>query len=311
MEQIKGTVCKATGSWYSVFLSEGQIIQARVRGKIRLQGSRSTNPVVVGDWVSIEEDKRNGDYFIVDINERKNHIIRRSTNLSYDTHVIAANIDQAVLIVTLSNPHTSLAFIDRYLVTCEAYHILGIIVFNKVDLYNEDLNELLNEYFTIYQAIGYQCLSVSAKTGFNLDAFQHLLQGKISLLSGHSGVGKSTLINAIEPHFQLKTQEISDYHHKGKHTTTFSEMFPLSHGGFIIDSPGIKGFGLVKLEKNELHHYFPEIFKLSGKCQYYNCTHNHEPGCVIKQAIENGEVNQSRYLNYLSLLLDEDDRHRQ
>ena len=307
---IKGIVTKTTGSFYSVRTESGDTLNCRIRGKIRLENSKSTSPAVVGDDVNVEKDKNSENYFITFIHERRNHIVRKSINLSKQTHVIAANIDQAVLIVTMAFPQTSLQFIDRYLVTCEAYRIPGVLVFNKIDLYNKDEKELMSEYIEIYSKAGYKCITVSAIKKTGMDVFRELITNKISLLSGHSGVGKSTLINAVEPRLNLKTQEISDYHLKGKHTTTFSEMLPLSAGGFIIDTPGIKGFGLVNIERKELFHFFPEMFRLTSQCQYYNCTHVHEPGCRIREAMEAGEISYSRYVNYISMLESSEEKHR-
>lgn len=306
----KGIVVKTTGTFYSVRTELGDTIPCRIRGKIRLENSKSTSPAVVGDVVSIEKDKRSDDYFISFIHERKNHIVRKSINLSKQTHVIAANIDQAVLIVTLALPKTSLQFIDRYLVTCEAYRIPAVLVFNKVDLYDKEIKKELKEYQEIYSKAGYRCLTVSAVKKEGMKEFEALIKDKISLLSGHSGVGKSTLINAVEPGLKLKVQEISEYHLKGKHTTTFSEMLPLTNGGFIIDTPGIKGFGLVNINRNELFHFFPEMFQLTAQCQYYNCTHVHEPGCKIREAMEAGDISYSRYINYLSMLESSEEKHR-
>lgn len=307
---LKGIVVKTTGTFYAVRTENGEAISCRIRGKVRLENSKSTSPAVVGDWVNIEKDKRSDDYFISFIHERKNHIVRKSINLSKQTHVIAANIDQAVLIVTLALPKTSLQFIDRYLVTCEAYRIPAVLVFNKIDLYDNETNQELNDYIEIYTKAGYQCLTVSAVTKEGMRDFKTLITDKISLLSGHSGVGKSTLINAAEPGLNLKVQEISEYHLKGKHTTTFSEMLPLTNGGYIIDTPGIKGFGLYNIRKEELFHFFPEMFRLTAQCQYYNCTHVHEPGCKIREAMEAGEISYSRYINYISMLESSEEKHR-
>lgn len=305
---LKGIVIKTTGSFYSVRTENGDTVSCRIRGKVRLENSKSTSPAVVGDFVDIETD--NEYYFISFIHERRNHIVRKSINLSKQTHVIAANIDQAVLIVTLALPKTSLQFIDRYLVTCEAYRIPGVLVFNKTDLYDKSQLGILKEQTETYTNAGYKCLSVSAVSVSGMDEFKKLIKDKVSLLSGHSGVGKSTLINVVEPGLNLKTQEISDYHLKGKHTTTFSEMLPLSFGGYIIDTPGIKGFGLYNIEKKELFHFFPEMLRLTGQCQYYNCTHVHEPGCRIRKGLETGEISPSRYMSYLGMLESSDEKHR-
>lgn len=305
----KGLVLKSTGSHYRVRLNDGRVVECVPRGKLRLNEIKTTNPITVGDWVSVELNPK-GIGLITAIQERKNYIIRKATNLSREAHIIAANIDQALLVVTITQPETQLAFIDRYLVSAEAYRIPTVIVFNKIDLVDSAIQPVLNSYISIYETIGYVCLQVSAKTGQNLDILKQTLQGKVSLLSGNSGVGKSTLINHIEPGLNLKTAEISNAHLKGRHTTTFSEIFELSFGGFIIDTPGIKSFGLVDIEKDELYHFFPEIFKLSDKCKYYNCTHIHEPDCAVIEAVDKGEIAPSRYLSYLSIYDDENEKYR-
>ena len=284
----------------------GTLFQCQLRGKLKLAGSKATNPVAVGDKVafSLEQD---GIGMIHTIMDRKNHIIRKATKLSRQTHVIAANIDQAMVIATLAEPRTSTGFIDRFLVTCEAYSIPAMIIFNKTDLLvSEAARTQLQEMQDIYLQAGYQSLGVSAIEGDGLQSFAALLAGKTTLLSGHSGVGKSTLINAIEPDIKLKVQEISAAHLKGKHTTTFAEMIPLSTGGFIIDTPGIKEFGLVDFQPEELNHFFPEMQKLFNQCRYDNCTHMNEPGCMVKAAVEEGRISLSRYSNYIGMLLGED-----
>jgi ribosome biogenesis GTPase len=304
-----GLVLKTTGSHYRVKMPNGEIVDCTIRGKLRLKGVKTTNPVTVGDFVQVElNDKNSG--VITAVNDRKNYIIRKSTNLSRESHIIAANLDQAVLVVTIEFPETQLGFIDRYLVTAEAYSIPAVLVFNKVDLLNDAGIDKLNQYISIYEPIGYKCLIVSAQTGYNMSLFRELIQGKTSLISGNSGVGKSTLVNTVEPNLNLRTNDISTAHLTGKHTTTFSEIFELSFGGYIIDTPGIKGFGLIDIEKNELYHYFPEIFKLSSDCKYYNCTHIHEPGCAVIEAAKNGEISPSRYLNYLSIYEDDNEKYR-
>ncbi|MDA3853558.1 MAG: ribosome small subunit-dependent GTPase A [Bacteroidales bacterium] len=299
----EGIVVKNTGSWYSV-KSNDTIIQCRIKGKLRMKGLRSTNPVAVGDNVVIDYDEKEGVGVVKEIKSRRNHFTRRSINLSKASHVIAANIDRAILIATVNFPETSTTFIDRFLVTAEAYDIPATIVFNKVDRYNAKDKQKLAELIALYEGIGYACLSVSAKDKINTDVFSELLKDKVTLLSGHSGVGKSTLINAVYPDLELKTSEISDYHKAGKHTTTFSEMFDLPFGGQIIDTPGIKGLGTLDFEKEEVYHFFPEFFKLSGECKFYNCTHLHEPGCVISEALQAGDIAVSRYNSYLSILTD-------
>jgi ribosome biogenesis GTPase / thiamine phosphate phosphatase len=305
---VKGIIKKSTGSWYKVLDDKGNTFECRLRGKFKIDGSRSTNPVSVGDRVefALEGDGKTG--IITGIDERKNHIIRKSTNLSRKSQVIAANLDQALLIATLYVPRTSTGFIDRFLVNCEAYSVPAHLVFNKYDLYEPEDLQLLDNLISIYEPLGYQCLKVSAVDGTNLEFFAQILKDKTTLLSGHSGVGKSTLINAIEPGLDLKTGEISLAHLKGKHTTTFAEMFSLSHGGYIIDTPGIKEFGLVDFEPWELCHYFPEMRELFNKCKFDNCTHAHEPGCAVKEKVESGEISTSRYYNYLNILSGEDNR---
>lgn len=306
----KGVVVKNTGSWYSVKSGEA-IIQCRIKGKLRMKGLRSTNPVAVGDNVIIDYDEKEDVGVVKEIEPRRNHFTRRSINLSKASHVIAANIDSAILIATVNFPETSTTFIDRFLVTTEAYGLPATIVFNKVDRYTDSDKKKLDKLITLYEGIGYSCLTVSAKEKLNTDTFAALLKDKVTLLSGHSGVGKSTLINAVYPDLALKTSEISDYHKAGKHTTTFSEMFDLPFGGQIIDTPGIKGIGTLDFEKEEVYHFFPEFFKLSGECKFYNCTHLHEPGCVISEALQEGKIAISRYNSYLSILTDNaEDKYR-
>ena len=307
---MRGKVLKSTGSWYTVQDQDGKIFSCKIRGRLRLKSSRNTNPVTVGDTVTfdVEDDGVTGN--IVAVEARKNYIIRKSTNLSREAHIIAANIDQALLVVTIDFPETNTVFIDRYLATAEAYQIPAVLLFNKIDLYTSDEHkQKLSYYLSVYKPL-YPCYTVSAKTGEGIDDIKNIAEGKVSLFSGNSGVGKSTLINQVEPSLQLRTADISHYHHKGKHTTTFSEMFPLDSGGFIIDTPGIKGFGLVDMDKQEISHFFPEIFEVSSNCQYQNCTHEHEPGCAVKAAVEENAINPSRYYSYLSMLDDHNDKYR-
>lgn len=298
-----GLVIKNTGSWYLVKTDKGEEVRCKIKGNFRLKGIRSTNPVAVGDRVKIEVNKE-GTAFIAEIDPRENYIIRKSSNLSKESHILAANIDQALLIITINNPVTHTIFIDRFLATAEAYRIPVKLVINKTDSYNEDDIEYMDALSHLYTTIGYECVKVSALTGEGMDEIRELLKGKISLLSGNSGVGKSTLINAILPGLNLRTGSVSASHHKGMHTTTFSEMFPLPEGGYIIDTPGVKGFGTIDFETEEVAHFFPEIFKVSHDCRFNNCTHRHEPGCAVLAAVEQHLISESRYASYLSIIDD-------
>lgn len=309
---MKGIVYKSTGSWYSVKAENGTFYDCRIKGKFRIGGIKSTNPVAVGDHVDFDIEKKGDETVgvIKHIDERENYIIRKSVNLSKQTHIIAANIDVAFLLITLNNPPTFTTFIDRFLVTAEAYHIKAVLLFNKIDTYNED--ELLEIKFlaALYRKIGYECIGISAVTGKNIDKVKAIMKDKVTMFSGHSGVGKSTLINAIEPGLDLKTSKISEQHLQGQHTTTFAEMFDLSFGGQIIDTPGIKGFGVVEMDKEELGDYFPEFFKLKENCKFNNCLHLEEPQCAVKEALENEEIAWSRYKSYLQILEGEEDHFR-
>ena len=306
MQRVEGLVMRATGSWYEV-LHEGEVLRCRMRGKLRLRGVRSTNPVVVGDMVHCEcgED---GEWVIVDIAPRHNYIIRRASNLSKESHIIASNIDRAMLVVTLVEPVTATEFIDRFLVTCEAYKVPVTILLAKIDLAREH-PEAVEEFHAIYESAGYRIVEVSATEGEGIEEVRELLRGKTTLLSGNSGVGKSTLVAAVEQGLDIKTGEISQSHHKGKHTTTFSTMYPLAEGGYIIDTPGIKGFGLIDIEDAELAHYFPEMMRFLPDCRFYNCSHTHEPGCAVVEAVKQGEIAYPRYESYLKIM-DEDDKYR-
>jgi ribosome biogenesis GTPase len=299
-----GVVVRSTGSWYLVKTADGVLFRCKLKGRFKIKGIRTTNPLAVGDRVDFKLTDEESVGLIVNIRERKNYIIRKATRLSKASHIIATNIDQAVLIATLAHPRTSTGFIDRFLVTAEAYHIPAVLVFNKFDLYGEALKDRLEEYFCVYRQAGYHCLVTSAKTGFHLDEFKAVLKEKTSLLSGHSGVGKSALINAIDPALNLKEGEISKAHLKGRHTTTFAEMFPLAFGGNIIDTPGIKEFGLVEFEKTELGQRFPEIRERMDQCRFSNCLHVNEPGCAVRKAVEEGTFPAFRYKNYLNMLND-------
>ncbi len=304
--KLKGIVTRATGSWYDV-LSDGSTYKCRIRGRLRLKGARSTSPVVVGDEVLFETDTEDS-YVICDITPRRNYIIRRASNLSKESHIIAANIDRAMLVATLFSPATPTEFIDRFLITCEAYKIPATIVLSKVDLARTQ-PEMLEEFCLTYRSAGYEVIEVSSVEGIGVDRVKELLKGKTTLVSGNSGVGKSTLIGAIEPTIDIKIGEISSSHNKGKHTTTFSTMYPLSEGGYIIDTPGIKGFGLLDIEDAELWHYYPEMMAFGTECQFYNCTHTHEPKCAVVEAVKRGEIAYSRYESYLKIL-DEDGKYR-
>ena len=307
----KGLVLKSTGSFYSVKdLETNKIVTCIVRGKLRIQGIKSTNPVAVGDMVDYETPDNTETSIIKDVLERKNYIIRKSTNLSKQTQILAANIDQAILLVTIAYPETYPLFIDRFLITAEAYSIPAKLIFNKIDLYNKEQTDFMNYLIDVYQKAGYECFTTSVIQKHNIENVKSLLKDKITLISGNSGVGKSSLINLVDPGLNLKTSEISDYHKSGKHTTTFAEMFELAIGGYIIDTPGIRGFGLHDFQKNELFHYFPEIFNASKSCKFYNCTHVHEPGCAVKKEVEEGNISQIRYENYLSILFDDESKHR-
>lgn len=309
---MKGTVYKSTGSWYTVKTEEGTTHECRIRGKFRLKGIKSTNPIAVGDHVIFQLETIGDETFgvISEIEERKNYIIRKSVNLSKQTHILAANLDQVFLLVTLNNPRTSTIFIDRFLVTCEAYDIKTILLFNKLDIYSpEELDEI--KYLAgIYRQIGYECIGISAKTGKNVSKVSDLMKDKVNFFSGHSGVGKSTLVNTIAPELQLKTNAISTLHYQGQHTTTFAEMYDLSFGAKIIDTPGIKGFGVVDMEKDEIGDYFPEFFALKGNCKFNNCLHVDEPKCAVKVALDNDEVSWSRYQSYLQILSGDEDTYR-
>lgn len=302
----KGLVIKNTGSWYLVKTDEGNTVECKIKGNFRLKGIRSTNPVAVGDRVKIIRNQE-GTAFITEIEDRKNYIIRRSSNLSKQSHIIASNLDQCMLIVTVNYPETSTTFIDRFLASAEAYRVPVCLVFNKTDRYSEDENRYLDGLINLYTTIGYQCYKVSALNNIGIEEIKKALEGKITLFSGNSGVGKSTLINAILPEQNLKTGDISNVHNKGMHTTTFSEMFPVNGGGYIIDTPGIKGFGTFDMEDEEVGHYFKEIFKFSADCKYGNCTHRHEPGCAVREAVEKHYISESRYTSYLSILDDKED----
>ena len=303
---MEGLVVRNTGSWYTVKTSEGEMIDCKIKGNFRLKGIRSTNPVAVGDYVTIVPNKE-GTAMISAISDRKNYIIRKSPNLSKQSHIIAANVDQAVLVVTVKKPETNTVFIDRFLASAEAYRVPVILAFNKTDLLDEEEQRYQQMMVELYETIGYECVQISALQGTGLDVLKRCLDHKVTVLSGNSGVGKSTLINGILPGANLKTAEVSDAHNTGMHTTTFSEMLALPGGGYLIDTPGIKGFGTFDMEPEELTGYFKEIFRFSKDCRFSNCTHTHEPGCAVRQAVEDHYISESRYRSYLSMLEDKEE----
>lgn len=312
MVPTEGKVLKSTGKWYQVLLPDNRVLECRVRGKLRLEGLRTTNPLAVGDHVLISDVMdTEGKGTILDFQPRENYIVRKSTNLSKQMHILAANIDRAYLVVTLKFPETHTVFMDRFLVAAESFRIPVTILFNKVDLLDADGLELLDAMMDMYRTVGYDCEAISASNGKNIDFLRDEIKDKQVMIAGHSGTGKSTLVNALDPNLDLRIGEISSAHHQGQHTTTFAEMHPLSSGGFIIDTPGIRAFGIVDLDKEVISHYFPEMRALIGSCKFHNCQHINEPNCAVKAALENGEIYESRYWTYLQLMQgNEDDIHR-
>ena len=310
---MTGLVYKSTGSWYMVKTEDHQVFECRIKGKFRMQGIKSTNPIAVGDVVDFELDNTSDDVTgtIHKIHDRKNYIVRKSVNLSKQTHIIASNIDVVFLLITINNPPTTTSFIDRFLVTAEAYGIEAVLVFNKIDTYDEAMKDEQLYLQHIYSEIGYKCLKVSALEKKGLDELKQMMTGKVSMFSGHSGVGKSTLVNAIEPELSLKTKKISEQSKQGQHTTTFAEMYDLSFDAKIIDTPGIKGFGVVDMEPYEISDYFPEFFKLKDQCKFNNCLHKEEPHCAVKKALEDNKIAWSRYNSYLKILEGDDEHYRQ
>ncbi|WP_462281746.1 ribosome small subunit-dependent GTPase A [Salinivirga cyanobacteriivorans] len=312
MDKLKGVVVKTTGSWHTVKLNSGKLMDCTVRGKFRIKGIRNTNPIAVGDVVTVEQNPNESTGVIVDLDQRKNYIIRKATKLSKQAHIIASNIDQVFVLAAITEPETPLMFIDRVLVTAESYRIPAIIVFNKMDILDEDQKELAEAYKYLYESIEYPVMLISAASGLNLDQIKAKMKNTTSVIVGQSGVGKSTLLNKLQPGLELKIGDISDAHQQGKHTTTFAEMHELDFGAKIIDTPGIRSFGLVEVEREEeLSHFFPEIFKVGQNCKFHNCTHTHEPGCAVKDAVENNEIPFTRYENYLTIMKgDEGDKYR-
>lgn len=302
---MQGVVIKSAGSIYTV-RTESDTIECRVKGNFRLKGIKSTNPVAVGDYVKIDV-RKDGTAYIVDIEPRRNYIVRKASNLSKQSHILAANLDQCFLVATISHPATSTTFIDRFLASAEAYRVPVVILFNKIDLYNDEENEELDYLVALYENIGYPCLRLSATDGTGVDALKDKMRGKVSLLAGNSGVGKSSIINAVSPETAVKVGEISRIHDTGMHTTTYSEMFELMSDSYIVDTPGVKGFGSYAMESEEIAHYFVEFFELSANCKYGNCTHTHEPGCAVLEALEEGRIAPSRYQSYLSMLDDKNE----
>lgn len=315
---MHGLVIRNTGYSYTVKSDAGDVFECKVKGNLRIRGIRTTNPVAIGDRVTFTPQEVSGDIeqahqgLITELDDRKNYIIRKSTNLSKQSHIIAANIDRCFLIVTIKQPETPLQFIDRFLASAEAYNVPVTLVFNKIDLVTDEWKDYLDGVVNLYETIGYECRKISAKTGEGVEELRNELNGSTTLLSGNSGVGKSTLINMLYPHLSLKTSEISDAYETGKHTTTFSEMYEVDNNGYIIDTPGIKGFGTFNMKKEEVGHYFKEIFRYSADCRFNNCTHTHEPHCAVREAVERHDISESRYNSYLSMLEDEnEDKYRQ
>jgi ribosome biogenesis GTPase len=306
----QGLVIKSTGSWYMVRREDQSVLPCKIKGKFRLRGTQVTNPVAVGDQVDFDLLPDGASGIITRIYERKNYIIRRSSNLSREAQIIAANIDLALLVITLAEPPTTTIFIDRFLASAEAYRIPCLLVINKTDLYDEEQQARMREMIHIYETVGYPCLETSVPENRNIEALRDRVRNRVCLLSGHSGVGKSALVNAMDPSLNVRIGEISDYHKMGKHTTSFPEMYALSFGGYIIDTPGIKGFGMVDMDKEEIFHFFPEIFRLSHQCQFYNCLHVSEPMCAVRKAVDDDIISRSRYLSYLSILEEDEQKYR-
>ncbi|TNE54240.1 MAG: ribosome small subunit-dependent GTPase A [Bacteroidetes bacterium] len=309
---MKGVVIKSTGKWYLIENEDGQVVSGRIRGKLRMEKLKTTNPIAVGDRVILlDESDEEGNYLIQDFEPRKNYIVRKSTNLSKQMQILAANVDLAFLVVTLHSPQTHLAFIDRFLVSAESFRIPTILLFNKTDLYSTEETNEMERLIELYQSIGYECYPICAQEPTSIDFIRQKMTGKQVMVSGHSGVGKSTLINSLDPELNLRIGAISQAHRQGQHTTTFAEMFKLDFGAYIIDTPGIRAFGIVDLDKEVISHYFPEMREILGSCKFHNCQHLNEPQCAVKNAVEMGEIPESRYKSYLQLMLeDESEVHR-
>lgn len=306
----KGVVIKSTGSRYRVLCDVTGIVECTIKGKFRVKGIRTTNPVAVGDRVIVDISPREGTGVIIELLDRTNYIIRKASNLSKESQILAANVDQVLLMVTIKLPETPVEFIDRFLVSTEAYRIKTAIIFNKTDLYDDPETERMEYLISLYSGIGYDCYRLSLVKATDTSLLVGVLKDKVSLISGNSGVGKTTLLNILNPLLELKTGEISDYHRQGKHITTFPEMHPMPFGGYVIDSPGIRGFGMIDMDRKEIYHFFPEIFRISGDCRFYNCLHLEEPGCAVKEAVKKGEINFLRYRSYLNILEDDNSKYR-
>lgn len=308
MEQ--GIVIKSTGNRYRILYGDGNVVYCTIKGKFRVRELKNTNPLAVGDRVMFEFEPGRGSGVITELLDRKNYIVRKASNLSKQSQIIAANIDHVFLMVTISYPETPVEFIDRFLITAEAYRIPASLIINKTDLYNEEEESRMEYLISVYEKIGYKCFLISIKNRTGLESLSTLMKDKISLIAGNSGVGKTTLLNAFNPVLKLKTEEISDYHRQGKHVTTFPEMHLMPFGGYLIDSPGIRGFGVVDMNRNEIYHFFPEIFRTAIGCRFYNCLHLDEPGCAVRNAVETGEIDQLRYRSYLNILEDDNRKYR-
>ncbi|OFY67875.1 MAG: ribosome small subunit-dependent GTPase A [Bacteroidetes bacterium RBG_13_43_22] len=306
----KGLVIKSTGSRYRILYHDGEVIDCNIKGKFRVKGIRTTNPVAVGDNILFEFEQNSNSGIITEVLQRRNYILRKSSNLSKEYQIIAANIDQAFLMISIIFPETPAEFIDRFLITAEAYRIPAGILINKTDIYGDEEREKMEYYISLYEQIGYECFGLSVVNNTGIESVREKMKDKVSLLAGNSGVGKSSLLNLLNPSLNLKTESVSEYHRQGKHVTTFPEMHRMTFGGFVIDSPGIRGFGVVDMDRNEIYHFFPEIFRISEKCRFYNCLHLDEPGCAVRNAVEEGIIDPLRYRSYINILEDENRKYR-